>query len=189
MRKKPIDSPIAENQSGEAFLRELVEKALVAKKAKDIRAIDVTKLVAYTDFFLICSASSEQHVRALARQVQLIARQKDILPLSVEGTRYNRWVLVDFGTVMVHIFLESLRQLYDLERLWVEGREVELNLPKQAPAFWEHLEEDEEWLDEEDEDLAPQDQDPEMPQDLDDEDLGELARTVSEGTDKQESDS
>lgn len=181
MRKKPTDTPIAENHSGEAFLRELVEKALVAKKAKDIRAIDVTKLIDYTDYFLICSASSEQHVRAICRQVQVIARQRELVPLSVEGTRYNRWVLVDFGTVMVHIFLESLRQLYDLERLWVEGHELDLHLPTVAPAFWEHLEEDEEWLGEEDEDFAPQDQDPEMP-----DDLGELAQIVSEGTDKQD---
>lgn len=168
MRKKPTDTPIAVNETGEAFLRELVEKALVAKKAKDIRAINVAKLIDYTDFFLICSASSEQHVRALARQVQLVARQnRDLLPLSVEGTRYNRWVLIDFGSVMVHVFLESLRGLYDLERLWTEGTELELNLPKQAAAFWEHMDE-EEWLDEGDEDdFVEQDQDPDLSEDLD----------------------
>lgn len=177
MRKKPTDTPIAASNSGESFLRDLVEKALLAKKAKDIRAIDVTKLIAYTDYFLICSASSEQHVRALARQTQLIARQREIIPLSVEGTRFNRWVLIDFGTVMVHIFLESLRQFYDLERLWTEGKELDLKLPKQTTAFWEHMEDDEEWLDEDvdDEEFAPQDQDPEMPEDLD-----ELARRFSE---------
>ncbi len=181
MRKKPVDTPIAVNEHGESFLRELVEKALVAKKAKDIRAINVAKLIDYTDFFLICSAASEQHVRALARQVQLVAKDRDLLPLSVEGTRFNRWVLIDFGYVMVHIFLVSLRSLYDLERLWTEGTELELNLPKQAEAFWEHMD-DEEWLEEGDEDeFVEQDQDPDLSEDLD-----ELARRFTDEPTKKE---
>ncbi|GEM_PF-3008127 len=153
---------------GEALLKEIVQKALIVKKARDIKAINVAGIVDYSDLFLICSATSEQHVRALARQIQVVARDSGYLPLAVEGTRFNRWVLIDFGTVMIHVFLESLRQFYDLERLWVEGKELDLQLPEPQPgdaAFWDHLEEDQEWLDDEElgDDFVEQDQDPEMP--------------------------
>lgn len=129
-------------ERSEPLLKALVANALVAKKARDIRALYVGKLVAYTDFFLICSGQSELHVRAIARQLIETGKSMDWEPISVEGTRFNRWVLVDFGDVMVHIFLDSLRGVYELERLWTEAENVELDLPRSAPAFWEDSEDD-----------------------------------------------
>jgi len=122
---------------GEPFVRTLVKEGLVAKKARDIRCLDVRHLVSYADYFLICSAQSEQHVKAITRRLTALAEELETAPLSVEGTKFHRWVLLDFGDVIVHVFLGSLRGVYELERLWADAKEVELDIPQQPARFWE----------------------------------------------------
>lgn len=121
----------------------LSANALFDKKGYDIVALDVTEQVDYTDHFLLVSGRSPQHVKALWTNLLVKAREAGFNELSVEGEQHNRWVLVDFGPLMIHMFVDELRGLYDLERLWSDATNVDLGLPATPHPF----------LDDDDEDL------------------------------------
>jgi len=91
---------------------------LVAKKAERVTVLDLRKLTLIADYFAICHGRSEAHVRALAKELgeQLAAR--GVKTLAVQGLPEGRWVLLDLGDVIVHIFAEFERRFYALERLW-----------------------------------------------------------------------
>jgi ribosome-associated protein len=112
---------------------QFIAQAMYLKKGVDIVALDVSELVYYTDFFLICSGRSDVHVKGLYRNVERELSRRGITPLSVEGQEHCRWVLMDFGPVIVHIFYEPLRDLYELEKLWTDGKPVALDLSKLPP--------------------------------------------------------
>ena len=101
------------------------------RKATDVRVLRVRELVQYTDFFVICSARSDRQVAAIREHVQSgMKAERDLRPLSVEGTDTHQWAVVDFGEVVVHIFFEPVREFYQLESLWSDAKEIELNLPE-----------------------------------------------------------
>lgn len=110
-------------------LLSLCANAVFDKKGFDIVALDVTEMVDYTDHFLLASGRSPQHIKALWSNLVTRAREAGFEALSVEGEQHNRWVLVDFGLLMVHLFVDELRGLYDLERLWADSKRVDLGLP------------------------------------------------------------
>jgi len=115
---------------------QFIAQALYLKKGVDIVALDVSELVYYTDFFLICSGRSDVHVKGLYRHVEKELGRRGISPLIVEGEDHCRWVLMDFGPVIVHIFYEPLRDLYELEKLWADGKPVPIDfssLPQPEP--------------------------------------------------------
>jgi ribosome-associated protein len=74
----------------------------------------------------LASGSSERHVRTIAEGVEVGMKEKGVTPLSVEGYDDGRWVIIDYGDVIVHVFLESLRDVYDLESLWLEAKKESL---------------------------------------------------------------
>jgi ribosome-associated protein len=91
----------------------------------DIRALDVRELAGYTDYFLLCSGSSDRQVAALAQHIEeTIKKDHGALPLGVEGLREGRWALIDYGDVVVHVFLSSVREFYNFDRLWGGAPEV-----------------------------------------------------------------
>ena len=92
----------------------------------DVRILDLRGIAAFSDFFVISSATSDRHARALARAVQVRSRELGERPLGVEGEETGRWVLIDLGDVVVPVFQEEVRAYYDLERLWGEAETVEL---------------------------------------------------------------
>lgn len=92
--------------------------AAMEKKAFDVEILDMRDLVAYTDLFVICSARNRRQVQAIADEVRKIGKEHGLLPKGTEGLEAARWVLVDFGPVVVHIFDEPLRGFYDLDGLW-----------------------------------------------------------------------
>ena len=94
---------------------------LLEKKAKDIIVINIKELSSFTDYFVICSGTSDRQVKALASFIQESLKKSGILPLGVEGATYGKWVLIDYDDVVVHIFQETVRAFYDLERLWPEA--------------------------------------------------------------------
>jgi len=100
--------------------------ALVEKKAINIRAIDIQKLTTIASFFLIASGSSVTHIRTLADFVEEKLSLSGFNPLHKEGYNSFRWVLLDYGDVVVHLFHEEDREYYKLERLWQDV--VELNI-------------------------------------------------------------
>ena len=94
---------------------------LLEKKAKDIIVINIKELSSFTDYFIICSGTSDRQVKALASFIQESLKKTGIHSLGVEGERYGKWVLIDYDDVVVHIFQEPVRTFYDLERLWPEA--------------------------------------------------------------------
>jgi len=99
--------------------RELVVDALEEIKAVNIAQLDVRELSDVMDCLVICSGTSNRHVKSLADNVVVKCKQAGLQPLGVEGQDAGEWVLVDLGDVVVHIMLPATRDFYDLERLWM----------------------------------------------------------------------
>jgi len=98
---------------------------LTDKKGEDILLLDITGLSVLTDYFIICSGTTERQLSALSSSVrQEVKKALAIFPLHVEGEPSSGWVLMDYGSVVVHLFAPELRAFYDLEGLWREGRTV-----------------------------------------------------------------
>jgi ribosome-associated protein len=92
------------------------------KKARDVVVLELVGLTDMTDFFVLTSGSSERHVKTIADAVEQGMKAHGVLPLSTEGYDEGRWVVIDYGDVVVHVFLDELRELYDLESLWIEAK-------------------------------------------------------------------
>ena len=102
-------------------------KALDSKKGIDIKVLETGPLTTLADYFVLCSATSSTQIRALAEACEKAMKEEhDELPHHVEGHRQGTWVLIDFSSVVVHIFNEEAREFYDLERLWSDAQEVDL---------------------------------------------------------------
>ncbi|MEZ0329311.1 MAG: ribosome silencing factor [Dissulfuribacterales bacterium] len=87
-------------------------------KAEDVVVIDVRNQADFTDFFVVCHARSTRHVAGITEELEQEAAKLGIRPRNIEGMQETRWVLMDFGDVIVNIFYEPLRSFYDLEGLW-----------------------------------------------------------------------
>jgi len=97
------------------------------KKAFDVRVLEVRGLSSLTDYLLLASGRSDRQVQAVAESVRLgLKKEHSTLPLAVEGMNEGRWVLIDYGDVMVHIFQQPVREFYDLDGLWSEAVEIEV---------------------------------------------------------------
>lgn len=101
-----------------ANLKKLVLNTLDKNKANNVIALDVRKLTTITDYMIICSATSNRHAKALAEHVTVKAKSNGHAPLGVEGDKDAEWILIDLIDVVVHIMLPSVRELYNLEKLW-----------------------------------------------------------------------
>ena len=102
-------------------LEQLVVSALEDIKAKDIQVIDTTRVSALFERVVIASGDSNRQTRALARNVADKAREAGLPVLSVEGEESGEWVLVDLGSVVVHVMQPAVRSYYNLEELWSTG--------------------------------------------------------------------
>ena len=96
--------------------------ALEEKKAKELKIIDIQDLTTVATHFVICSGTSTTHIKALADEVEFKLKEKGVTPLRLEGYNSARWILIDYGDIVVHIFHEEDREFYNLERLWQDGR-------------------------------------------------------------------
>jgi ribosome-associated protein len=111
---------------------EVFFKAVLGKKALKVVALDVRELTSIADVFIICSGRSSRQVSAIADHIERELRKQKIKPLSVEGGAEGQWVLVDYGYVVIHVFQEAARQLYDLEGLWSDARRIPVPAPARA---------------------------------------------------------
>ncbi|HKA14426.1 MAG TPA: ribosome silencing factor [Myxococcota bacterium] len=98
-----------------------VAEAALDKKAVDLVALDVSELTSYADTFVIATATSDRHARAISDAIREAETAGGDNPLGVEGYEEARWVLIDLGDVIVHVFQEEVRAAYDLERLWSDA--------------------------------------------------------------------
>lgn len=106
----------------------LAAQAAADKLAKDVVAFDVSQQLAITDVFLIASAGNERQVGAIVDGVEEALLQHGLRPVRREGDRENRWVLLDYVDVVVHVQHDEERSLYSLERLWRDCPRIELDL-------------------------------------------------------------
>ena len=96
------------------------------KQARKVVIINIRKLSSVSDYILICSAESERQVQAIATAIEEGLRKKGERSLGVEGVSEGKWALLDFNDVVVHVFLEPVRDFYDLEGLWAEAPKTEV---------------------------------------------------------------
>lgn len=109
--------------------KELLEntvKILDNKKAEDIKALEITDLSSVADYFVIVSGTSSTHIRALAEELEEKLKALEKEPNHVEG-RSTGWILLDYGTVIVHIFTPADRENFNLEKLWQDAKEVDIS--------------------------------------------------------------
>ena len=103
-----------------------VTKALDEKKGMDIKLLKIDEVSSLADYFLICTGTSNTHVKTLCDYAEYTLEQLDEQMLGREGHRGNSWELLDFGSVVVHVFTEEAREFYSLERLWADAEQVDL---------------------------------------------------------------
>lgn len=101
-------------------------RAAADKKARDLVVLDVGDLLSITDYFVICSGTSDRQVRTIVDEVHAKLRELATKPLRTEGEPGGGWVLVDYGDFVVHVFSEETRAYYDLERLWKDAPRPDL---------------------------------------------------------------
>ncbi len=101
-------------------------KALSDKKGGDIKLMEVTELTTLADYFVICSGGSNTQINALCDSVEKTLDELGEPVRHREGYRGGTWVLLDYGCLVVHVFSQEAREFYSLERLWQDGKEVEL---------------------------------------------------------------
>lgn len=110
------------NESSNANTQKLIDvigEALLEKKAEDITILDVHELTTLTDAFVVCHASSDVQIKALADNTAKLTREKiNEKPWQQEGLQERRWIILDYVNVVVHIFKKELRSHYALERIW-----------------------------------------------------------------------
>ncbi len=102
-------------------------KSLDSKKGVDLRLLKIDRISSLADYFLICTGTSNTHVKTLCDYAEYALEQAGETVLSREGHRGNSWELLDFGAVVVHVFTEDARKFYDLERLWRDAEPVDLS--------------------------------------------------------------
>ena len=103
-----------------------VTKALDEKKGMDIRLLKIDRVSTLADYFLICTGTSNTHVRTLCDYAEYTLTELGEPMLGREGHRGNSWELLDFGTIVIHVFTDEARKFYDLERLWADAEQVDL---------------------------------------------------------------
>jgi ribosome-associated protein len=105
---------------------------IVAHKGIDPVLLEVTKFCSFADFFILCSGGSHRHVTALAQHVEEALAQAGVKPLGVEGLEEGQWVLMDYNTLVVHIFMQPRREFYNLEDLWSEVPKTQIETDSRA---------------------------------------------------------
>ena len=103
-----------------------VTKALDEKKGMDIRLLKIDRVSSLADYFLICTGTSNTHVKTLCDYAEFVLEELGEPMLGREGHRGNAWELLDYGTIVIHVFTDEARKFYDLERLWADAENIDL---------------------------------------------------------------
>ncbi|MBU1087402.1 MAG: ribosome silencing factor [Candidatus Omnitrophica bacterium] len=106
-------------------VKKIIELA-EAVKAEDIVVLDLRKICTFCDYFIICTGTSSTHIKAIADQINSTLRDYGFKAQSREGYQESRWIVLDYASVLVHIFDQDARDFYALENLWSKGKKVNL---------------------------------------------------------------
>ena len=129
-RKKSVSASVKVTAGKKKKLPAEVSKAVRAaldKKAADVVVLDLRSTSAFTDFFVLCSGTSQRQVKAIADAVEDGLRAAKVRPAHVEGYDRADWILMDFFTFIVHVFTPQTRAFYALERLWGDAEKIEVS--------------------------------------------------------------
>ena len=105
-------------------LAKIAIAALEEKKAKDVKVIDISEVSVLADYFIITSGRNSTQIQTLSDAVVKALGEQGVTTKQVEGYQNANWVLLDFGDLIVHIFDEENRLFYDLERIWLDGKQI-----------------------------------------------------------------
>ncbi|TFE71566.1 ribosome silencing factor [Methylacidiphilum caldifontis] len=110
---------MAPNEEETLSLAQSCKKIILEKKGIAPIILDLRKISSFVDFFVVCTATSEPHLKALTFGLEEKIREEFHLnPLHIEGSPQSHWVIIDYGPVLVHVFMEEERAFYELEKLW-----------------------------------------------------------------------
>lgn len=104
----------------------MAAKAISSKKGLDIQVIEISDISVLADYMVIATGTSSTHVKALADEVEYQLDKNGISVSHVEGYRSNTWILLDYVDVIVNVFSDEAREFYDLDRLWQDGKPIDL---------------------------------------------------------------
>ena len=104
-----------------------VTKALDEKKGMNIKLLKIDRVSSLADYFLICTGTSNTHVKTLCDYAEYTLEQLGETMLGREGHRGNSWELLDYGTIVIHVFTEEAREFYALERLWADAENIDIS--------------------------------------------------------------
>ena len=107
-------------------IKNAICKELDERKAVDITVLNVAHLTVLADYFVICTARSNKQVKALAEYVEEKMEENGVPVLRSDGVREGKWAVLDFGSVIVHVFNDDTRMFYCLEKLWTDGENEEI---------------------------------------------------------------
>ena len=105
----------------------LTAKAISSKKGLNIKLIEIGDISSLADYMVIATGTSSTHVKAIADEVEYQLDEAGISLSHIEGYLSNSWILLDYVDVIVHIFSDEAREFYDLERLWQDGKEIDIS--------------------------------------------------------------
>lgn len=105
----------------------LLAKALDSKKGQDVKVLRTEELTTLADYFVLCTATSNTQIKAMSDACEEAAEREGERAHHIEGHRGGTWLLMDFSSVVVHVFTDEARKFYDLERLWGDAQEVDLS--------------------------------------------------------------
>ena len=115
------------NPEGIVLYTQRISELMLEKKALDIKVIDVRKITTLTDFFVICTSESDPQTRAITDHIHEQMKKDGMKAWHIEGYENLEWVLLDFVSIVVHVFSRKSRDYYDLERLWADGHISQVN--------------------------------------------------------------
>jgi ribosome-associated protein len=129
--------PASAKRAGSHDIAVAAARAAADKQAFDVTILDVAGLIVITDYFVICSGSSDRHVKTIVEEVEKALRDLGERPIRREGEADARWVLLDYVDAVVHVFAQEEREYYDLERLWSDAPRVSWEVGRAAAATLE----------------------------------------------------
>jgi ribosome-associated protein len=122
----PLTPFLVDAQAAESPNWLIAVRAAESKKAKDLVVLDFRGVTSFTDFFVICTSTSQRQAQAIADEIGQKLKKIGEVPVSVEGYDAAEWLLLDYGDFVVHIFSESARAYYQLERLWRQAKTLDI---------------------------------------------------------------
>lgn len=113
--------------SKEADLVQMIADAALDENAIDLVILDVSELTVIADYFVICNGRSSVQIQSIAANVEKVLKEKEgILPLRRDGVQQGKWVILDYGSVILHVFAQEERDYYKLEKLWGDAKGIQV---------------------------------------------------------------